>query len=258
MHDHARRLVDDDQVLVFEEDFQRNLFRPRGLAGNFRQDDPHPLPGADAIGRLSAMVVDRARRRPKSRAADGRGCNRESAAKAERPAAGRPRFRRRRTRPARPRASGIARDIGQMPTCLSSLLRSSVLRSSTGLPSVLPLGSRVSVCPSSARPAARRPASPFAASPVPASRIPGLRRIAALAGSVGGASRTSPVRSASRAARESLARDRRWYSRTGVDGTSGSLGRVVRQVAEFFQLARDWRERRALHLGFGNILGKVS
>ena len=58
MHDHPRRLVDDDQVLVFEEDLQGNLFRPRGLAGNFRQNDPHPLPRANAIGRLSAVLVD--------------------------------------------------------------------------------------------------------------------------------------------------------------------------------------------------------
>ena len=37
---------------------KRNLFGPRGLAGNFRQDDPHPLPRTNAIGRLSAVVVD--------------------------------------------------------------------------------------------------------------------------------------------------------------------------------------------------------
>ena len=58
MHDHARRFVDDHEILVFKEDLQRDFFRPRGLAGNFRQDDPHPLPCADAIGRLSATVVD--------------------------------------------------------------------------------------------------------------------------------------------------------------------------------------------------------
>ncbi len=58
MHDHAGRLIDDDEVLVFEEDFERNLLGPRRLAGNFRQDHPHSLPSTDAVGRLAAVVVD--------------------------------------------------------------------------------------------------------------------------------------------------------------------------------------------------------
>ena len=42
MHDHARRLVDHHQVLVLVEDVQRDVFGPRGLAGDFRQHDRRP------------------------------------------------------------------------------------------------------------------------------------------------------------------------------------------------------------------------
>ena len=43
MHDHARRLVDDRHVLVLVEDVQGDVFGPGGLAGDFGQDDRHPL-----------------------------------------------------------------------------------------------------------------------------------------------------------------------------------------------------------------------
>ena len=58
MHDHARRLVDHHQVLVLVEDLQRDVLRPRRLAGDLRQDDRDPLPGLEAIGRLAAIAVD--------------------------------------------------------------------------------------------------------------------------------------------------------------------------------------------------------
>ena len=58
MHDHPRRLVDDHQLVVLVEDLQGDVFRPRRLAGDFRQDDGDALAGVEAIGGLAAAAVD--------------------------------------------------------------------------------------------------------------------------------------------------------------------------------------------------------
>ena len=58
MHHHARRLVDDDQELVFVEDFQRDVLGPRGLARDLGQHDRDALPRLEPIGRLAAAAVD--------------------------------------------------------------------------------------------------------------------------------------------------------------------------------------------------------
>ena len=64
MHDHARRLVDHHDVFVLVEHVQGDVFGPRGLAGNLRQHDRHPLARLQPIGRLAAPAVyfDAARR----------------------------------------------------------------------------------------------------------------------------------------------------------------------------------------------------
>jgi hypothetical protein len=58
MHDHARRLVYDRQMLVLIKDIQRNILRARGLAGDFRKNNPNSLPGYQPIRRLSSSPVD--------------------------------------------------------------------------------------------------------------------------------------------------------------------------------------------------------
>ena len=109
MHDHARRLVDDHHVLVFVEDFQRDIFGPGGLARDFGQHDRDTLARLEPIGRLAAPAIDASPRRPKSPAADALGCSRKNGSPERHPSGGRLRRRRRSIPPAEKKATWQAR-----------------------------------------------------------------------------------------------------------------------------------------------------
>ena len=57
MHDHAGRLVDDHQLLVFVKDVQGDVFRTGRLAGDFGQDHGDPLAFTQAAGGFAAAAV---------------------------------------------------------------------------------------------------------------------------------------------------------------------------------------------------------
>ena len=57
MHHHARRLVDDHNVVVLVENIQRNVFRARRLAWDFGQRDQNTLVGFEPIRRLAAAAI---------------------------------------------------------------------------------------------------------------------------------------------------------------------------------------------------------
>ena len=59
MHDHPRRLVDGRQMLVFEENFKRDILRFRTFARRVGQMHLDPFAQANAIGRFLATAVDR-------------------------------------------------------------------------------------------------------------------------------------------------------------------------------------------------------
>ena len=58
MHDHPRRLVDRDDVLIFIENVERDVLRMRPRRIHRRQNDANPVPGAQLVGDLSPLFVD--------------------------------------------------------------------------------------------------------------------------------------------------------------------------------------------------------
>jgi hypothetical protein len=69
MHDHARRLVDDDQIGILVDDGQRNGFRPRVDRGDLGQGDavlltlghPRLAVAGNAAGAADGALGDQAR-----------------------------------------------------------------------------------------------------------------------------------------------------------------------------------------------------
>ena len=58
MHDHARFLVQNEQVVIFEKNIERDILRRGVERHRFRQCNGNAIAGLHRIARLGGLVID--------------------------------------------------------------------------------------------------------------------------------------------------------------------------------------------------------